>query len=400
MKRILYLFALLTLVCGCNSKPESHSENYTVVVSLDAFRWDYPQIHGTPWLDSIASVGVKSVMKPSFPASTFPNHYTMATGLVPDHHGIVNNSFWDPVTEKEYSMGDRPTRDDPQYYGGEPIWITAETQGVKTGNVYWVGSDIPIKDVLPTYHMNWYDEPRLDYAGRVQETLRLLGLPEEERPRFIMMYCDDPDMMGHEFGPTSIETGIMVHYLDSLMGVLYTGIQALPYADKVNLIITSDHGMTDICPERYYCIEDYVKPEWVEHVEATTPTSFFCKEGCVDLVYNAISVIEHVKVYKHDELPEHLNYGTSERLGEVIAVPDLGWQFAHSVRGTKGAHGYDPEDADMQVIFRACGPDFKVGYENPDKFANVNLYPLFAYLLGIEPVQTDGNLENVKAILK
>lgn len=398
MKRLLFIFALLSLVCACNCN--KHTENYTVIVSLDAFRWDYPQIHGTPWLDSIASVGVKSVMKPSFPASTFPNHYTMATGLVPDHHGIVNNSFWDPVTEKEYSMGDRPTRDNPQYYGGEPIWITAETQGVKTGNVYWVGSDIPIKDVMPTYHMNWYDEPRLEYRERVDETLRLLNLPEEERPRLIMMYCDDPDGMGHEFGPTGIETGIMVHYLDSLMGVLYTGIQALPFADKVNLIITSDHGMTDICDERFYCIDDYIKPEWVEHVEATTPTSVFCKEGCADSVIAAVASLEHVKAYKHGEVPEHFNYGTSERLGEVILVPDLGWQLSHGVRGSLGAHGYDPECPDMQIIFRACGPDFKVGFENPDKFINIDLYPLLAHLLGIKPVQTDGDFARVAPLLK
>jgi predicted AlkP superfamily pyrophosphatase or phosphodiesterase len=200
MRKILWaVIVLAASLSACRQAPVKR--HLTVVVSLDAFRWDFTQIHDAPWLDSIGRAGVQAVMKPSYPSSTFPNHYTLATGLVPDHHGIVNSSFWDSERGVMYAMGDSATRNRPYYYGGEPIWSTAEKQGVTTACVYWVGSDIPIGGVLPTYYKYWYDEPRLDYAGRVQETLRLAALPEEERPSLIMTYFDDPDWAAHNFGP-------------------------------------------------------------------------------------------------------------------------------------------------------------------------------------------------------
>lgn len=396
MKKLFPIIAAVVLAAAC---APSHKENYTVIVSLDAFRWDYPDIYDTPWLDSIARCGVKSTMLPSFPASTFPNHYTIATGLVPDHNGIVNNSFWDEATGKTYSMGDIPTRNDPYYYNGEPIWTTAEKQGVRTANIYWVGSDIPIKGSLPSDYKYWYDEPRLDYAGRADEAVRIMSLPENERPRLLMVYFDDPDATSHEFGATSIEAGIMVHYLDSLMGIMYKGFKALPYGDKINFIVTADHGMTDISPDRFYCMDDYIKPEWCERIVGSIPTSIFCKPGCRDSVLTALAGLEHVRAYKKEEVPAELNYGTSDRLGDVIVIPDIGWQFDSKPRTYSACHGYSPQESDMQVSFRACGPDFKVGFANPDKFVNVDIYPLLAHLLGVKPEPTDGDFDRVKPIL-
>ena len=397
MKKLLVLLPLLALVVSCAKQPRS--DNYTVVVSLDAFRWDYPQIHSTPCLDSIAAVGVSATMKPSFPSSTFPNHYCLATGLVPDHNGIVNSQFWDSETSEEYSMGDIVSRNKPGYYFGEPIWNTAEKQGVKTGCVYWVGSDIPVGGKLPTHYRYWYDEPRLDFAERVDDAVRLLSLPEEERPRLVMVYFDEPDMSGHIYGPTSRETGETVAYLDSLMGDFRSKLLALPYGDKINFIVLSDHGMTDISDERFIKIDDYLKPEWYEHAESINPTNIYSSPGCRDSILNALAGVEHISVWKKEEIPSRLVYGSSHRVGDIVVSPDCGWQFAKSPRGSKGAHGVDPEYPDMQVIFRACGPDFKTGYKAPEKFVNVDVYPLLAHLLGIRPEKTDGKLERVKCLL-
>lgn len=394
MKKIAFLISCALLACSC-----AHQRNYTVIVSLDAFRWDYPDIFETPWLDSIARAGVKATMSPSYPSSTFPNHYTLATGLRPDHHGIVNSSFWDRDNDVMYSMGDSTSRNVASYYGGEPIWTTAQKQGLRTANLYWVGSDIPIKGVLPTSYRYWYDDPRLDYAGRMDETLRLLGLPENERPSLIMTYIDDPDMTTHEFGPESVEGGIMVHYLDSLVGVLYKGIKALPYGDRVNLIVTADHGMTDISDERFVGIGDYVRDEWVEKVVGTNPTSIFCKPGCRDSLLAVLKDVEHIQAWKKEEVPASLVYGSSPMLGDVIVAPDPMWQFAWTRRSAKGAHGFDPEFSDMQVAFRAAGPDFKKGYEKPDVFPNVDIYPLLARLLCIRPEPVDGCIDDVEDML-
>ena len=370
--------------------------NLTIVVSLDAFRWDYPTIYNTPWLDSIAANGVAATMVPSYPSSTFPNHFTLATGLVPDHHGIVNSQFWAPEKGELFSMGDSATRYNPYYFGGEPIWVTAKKQGVKSASIYWVGSDVAIQGLYPDYYLRWDNEPRLTYPQRVEEALRIAKLPESERPSLLMVYFDEPDWTTHHYGPIAQESEAVIEELDSLMGILYRGLKELDYG--VNLIVTSDHGMTEISDEKFISIEQTVNPDWVERIVSTNPTTIFCKEGCRDSLFNQLSKVKHISVWRKEEVPAHLNYGTSNHLGDIIVAPDLGWQFATTPRGLNGAHGYDINEPDMQIIFRACGPDFKRGYTLPHTFSNVDLYSILAELLKIEPAKTDGSLEKVQEL--
>ncbi|MCI6918805.1 ectonucleotide pyrophosphatase/phosphodiesterase [bacterium] len=371
--------------------------NLTIVVSLDAFRWDYPTIYNTPWLDSIAANGVAATMVPSYPSSTFPNHFTLATGLVPDHHGIVNSQFWAPEKGELFSKGDSATRYNPYYFGGEPIWVTAKKQGVKSASIYWVGSDVAIQGLYPDYYLRWDNEPRLTYPQRVDEALRIAKLPESERPSLIMVYFDEPDWTTHHYGPIAEESEAVIEELDSLMGILYRGLKELDYG--VNLIVTSDHGMTEISDEKFISIEQTVNPDWVERIVSTNPTSIFCKEGCRDSLFNQLSKVKHISVWRKEEVPAHLNYGSSNHLGDIIVAPDLGWQFATTPRGLNGAHGYNINEPDMQIIFRACGPDFKRGYTLPHSFSNVDLYSILAELLKIEPAKTDGSLEKVQELL-
>lgn len=390
---------ILALFLVSSAQGAKKSDNYTIIVSLDAFRWDYPQMYSTPNLNKIAQIGVKADrMKPSYPASTFPNHYTLATGLVPNHHGIVNNTFWNKKSGIRYSMGDSATRNNPAYYLGEPIWITAQKQGVKTGNVYWVGSDIAIKNTYPTYYKIYDKKPMISFAARVDTVVSWLNKKEEDRPRLIMLYFSEPDGKGHHFGPKSREVGNEVHYLDSLMGDLIHKIEKLPIASKVNVIITADHGMAEISPDRFVCMKDYLPSRWVEKVDGTNPTSIFTREGCRDSVLMTLRKVSHIKAYKKEEIPASLNYGTSDRIGDVVVCPDCGWQFANAPAPIKGAHGYDPNSPDMQVIFYAYGPDFKKHYKSKG-FINVDIYPLLAYLLGVNPEKTDGDFNRIKGVL-
>jgi len=383
-------------MCACCPR----RDRYVVIVSLDAFRWDYPEMYDTPWLDSIARAGVRAVMMPSYPSSTFPNHYTLATGLVPDHHGIVNSQFWDPERGELYSMGDSLTRYNPVYYGGEPVWNTAERQGVRTASIYWVGSDVAIGGHYPSSYLRWNDAPRLDYAQRAEETVRLLSLPKRQRPRLVMVYFDDPDATSHEFGPDSIESGTVIHYLDSLVGVMYQGVRSLPYGDRINFIVTADHGMTDISDERFIRIDEVLDTTWCERVVSTNPTSIFTRPGCRDSVLAALSEVEHIQAWPRESVPAELQYGSSPHLGDVIVAPDLGWQFAFQPRRLLGAHGYAPQEADMQVFFCASGPDFMEGYVSDETFANTAVYPLLCRLLGVKPAPCDGDLSGVGAMLK
>lgn len=399
MKAMKMLFVLFLIGYTSISIKAQNRDNYTIIVSMDGFRWDYPHLYQAPNLEKIAQRGVKAVMRPSYPASTFPNHYTLITGLVPDHHGIINNSFWDNESNRRYSMGDSITRNDPKYYGGEPIWITAQKQGVKSGVVYWVGSDINIKNTHPDYYKIWSDEPRLGFAQRIDTAIEWLNKPEKERPHLIALYFDEPDAAGHHFGPSSLQTAIAVHSMDSLMGVLVKKIDNLPFANHVNLVIVSDHGMTDVSQDRLINPADYLKPEWYDHIEGTNPTSIYVSDATKqDSIYNALSNVEHINVYRKGQLPAELNYGTNNNAGDLIVVPEIRWQFSFKHKGVPGAHGYEPSEPDMQAIFYAMGPAFKKNQEGKP-FDNTAIYPLLAYLLGINPAPNDGTIDQLKDLL-
>ena len=395
MKRPLLLLTLLLLL----SPLAAGNKHYTVIVSLDGFRWDYVKMYHTPFFDRMAAEGVQAVMTPSFPSKTFPNHYTLATGLYPDHHGIVANSFWHTEKKKLYSMSDSETRNDASFYGGEPIWITAQRQGVKTGNVYWVGSDIAVKGQYPTYYEVYAHTPRLNYAERVAKVLELLKKPETDRPQLIMAYFEDPDHYGHSFSPHSAETRQCITELDALMKQLWEGIQTLPFGKDVNLIVTSDHGMATVSPDRCVSVTQRLKPEWYKRIEGNLPAQIYAEEEYHDSIYQALQGLDHVRVWKKSEIPAYLHYGTNPSVGDIVVVPDLGWLVTDKTDfRVGGAHGFDPTYDDMQVMFRACGPDFKKGYEAP-KFPNVCIYSLLAHLLHITPAPTDGSLDAVRNML-
>lgn len=400
---LLLVLAGTLLLSGCQAAPQ---ETYTVVISLDGFRWDYPDYYEMPFMDSLAAAGVKARMEASFPSSTFPNHYTIATGLVPDHHGLVNNSFWNPETQHGYALSDKESRFDPRYYLGEPIWATAQRQGVPCAAIYWVGSDIAIGGVYPTYYRNWDEQPHWDFEQRVDEIVRLLSLPEEERPRLVMGYFDEPDHHGHVYGPISPETKAMAEEMDALMHSLYLRMKALPYGDRINFIVTGDHGMAEISKDRFIGWYSVLDEAWIDRIVGSIPTSIWVKEGCLDKVLEALADVEHISVWKHGEVPEYLQYGTSDRLGDVIVSPDLGWQFNFAPSKNHGTHGFDPREPDVMVAFRAVGPDFKQGYEAPftegeqSAFHNIDIYPMLCKLLGVEPAPVDGKLERIQNILR
>jgi len=246
-----FLFALYSSPYAQRPTP------YVVMLSMDGFRWDYPDKCPTPNLDRIAETGVKArSLQPAFPSKTFANHYTMATGLYPDHHGIVDNSFYDPATGKHYSISNRQAVEDPSFYGGEPIWVTAEKNGITAASFFWVGSEAPVNGIQPTYWKRYdHDVP---FEQRIDSVIYWLNLPEEMRPHLITWYMDEPDGIGHGEGPYSEKTFRMVAYLDSLLGVFLDKIEALPIASQVNIIVTSDHGMGPVSPDRCIILKEYI----------------------------------------------------------------------------------------------------------------------------------------------
>jgi len=396
----LILSFFIAFFYALNTTAQNQNNHTTVILSLDGFRWDYPTKTATPALNRIARNGTKAVsLIPSFPSKTFPNHYTIATGLVPDHHGLVNNSFYDEELDKPYSLSNKNARFNPVFYGGEPIWITAKKQGVKTASFYWVGTDVD--DMHPDVWKKYNQQT--PFSERIDTIVKWLKLPLAERPRLIMAYYHEPDESGHNYGPDDKRTLKTVREMDQMVGKLYKQINELPNADSINFIIVADHGMGAISSKRNIVLRDYIPQSWPVRIEGGTPNyNFYATGTWKDSAYVALKKAPHIRVWKPAEVPAYLNYGKNPRVGDIIVVADSAWSVSISkpeIESTGGTHGYDPRDTDMHAIFYAVGPDFKQNYVQPS-FQNIHIYPLLAYLLGIQPAKTDGDLKKVIDMLK
>jgi predicted AlkP superfamily pyrophosphatase or phosphodiesterase len=399
--RIFRLVALavftVIIFSACSKLRSERDKPYVVMVSLDAFRWDYDSIYGTPVLDDIARKGVTATrLIPSFPTKTFPNHYTIATGLYPDHHGLVNNSFYAPDLDLVYRIGDRAMVSNGAFYGGEPVWVTARKQGMKSASFYWVGSEAPVQGIQPDYWKPYDDE--VPFGDRVDTVLKWLSMPINKRPHLVTLYFEEPDAVSHGYGPVSPETAAMVRSLDSLIGVLRTGLGKLPNAADINLIVLSDHGMTEVDNSRYNYIFDTLPQRMVKRIYGGNPVwAIEPAEGKSDSLLILLNVQRGMKAWKRNELPVHLHYGTHLRIPEILLVADPGWTagLRPEPRGdTRGDHGYDWRCRDMHSIFYAEGPAFKKGF-SVDTLYNVDIYNIVTGVLGLVPAPNDGNPERI-----
>jgi alkaline phosphatase D len=406
-KRAIYLTILpvifsLIIFSAFVSDKRKPFRNYVVLVSFDGFRWDYDKLYNTPNLNRLALEGVKADrLIPSFPTKTFPNHYTIATGLYPDHHGIIENSFPAADLGLFYRMGDRSAVENPSFYQGEPVWITARKQGVRTASFFWVGSEAPVGGSQPDFWKRY--DGTVSYTARIDTVLKWLAYPPLKRPEFITLYFDEPDLVSHDYGPVSPETGNVVEQLDSLLGVLRTGLSALPFSKRINLIIVSDHGMGPVSPDRYINLKEVVPARMIASVSGGNPVYLINPaEGKRDSVLLLLNSIKGMKAWKKSELPSRWNYGTNRRIPEIVVVADSSWSIgtradASSIKG--GAHGYDISNSDMYSVFYAAGPAFKKNYKFRELY-NVDIYNLICRILDIKPADNDGNTEHIKGMLR
>ena len=376
---------------------QSDKNAYVVLVSMDGFRWDYTRQFNLPNLKQIAKEGVQAKsMRPSYPSKTFPNHYSIVTGLYPDHHGIINNAFYDTALNESFSLSTN-AKNDSRFYGGNPIWNVAEQQGVKTASFFWPGSDTDQK--RPTYYKNYDD--KVPYGTRIDTVIKWLQLPEKERPHLITLYFDEPDHTGHDFGPLSPENKKMVIKMDSIMGQLSSKLNQLAIGKQINLIIVSDHGMTNISNDKKVAVLDYIKPEWLGYKTVINPImSLEAKAGFQDSIALALKKVPHIKFWKSTDVPKRLHYGTNPRVHDFVIEAKKGYSLVskkdQNIKG--GTHGYDNKEKDMHAIFYAKGPAFKVD-KKVGTFQNVSVYPLIAHILGLQIDEVDGKLSDVKTML-
>ena len=376
---------------GVNA-PETLDKPYLVLVSFDGFRQDYLDRYPTPAFDRVAARGVVAdALVPVYPSLTFPAHYSIATGLRPERHGLVGNRFYDPARGDEYNYRDRASVEDGSWYGGEPLWVTAETQGMVAAALLLVGTEADVGGVRPTYWTPYAE--RGSQRERVDRLLGWLALPPERRPHLFTLYFSAVDGAGHRAGPASPAVAEAVGQVDAALGRLLDGIDALPHGDAVSVVLVSDHGMAAASLDAVIDLRAIADLRGVRALVGQPGANLFVAGGAAraravrDDINDGIgggNPLEGARAYLRNEVPAALHYRADPRIGDVVVVADLGVTFDVGRPPPPGMHGWDPRHPDMHGIFLASGPDIRPG-QRIGPIESVHLYPFLARLLRLAP---------------
>jgi predicted AlkP superfamily pyrophosphatase or phosphodiesterase len=400
MKRLL---TFLALAIATRAAPAP-----LVLISLDGFRWDYCALHpaATPNLRRLAREGVTArALIPVYPTNTFPNHYAIVTGLYPSHHGIINNVMFDSRLGEFFHYNQPASTRDGRWWGGEPIWVTAEKQGLRSACYFWPGSEAAIAGIRPTFCKAF--DKSIPFETRLAETIDWLRQPEDKRPGLVTFYIEEANGTGHRYGPDSTELVETVQLIDARIGVLASRLER--EGVTANLVIVSDHGMTPCGPDRVVVLDDYLDLATVQvDFEETTAGLRPLAPGDVSSLMHALAKLPpQAKAYRAEDLPAHFHVDASNpRVPPVWIVPAEGWQVmrrslynALLAMFLKGQHGYDPALPAMRGIFIAHGPAFKTGVVL-EPVENIHLYNLLCAALKLTPAPNDGDDRLVKTALR
>ncbi len=408
--RLRTLLVVVWIACFTACTPVStrhtvESRHPLILISIDGFRADFLARHETPTLAALAADGVRAeAMKPAFPTLTFPNHYTLVTGLYPDHHGIINNRMVDPVTGKVFVYKDPKTIADPSWWGGEPIWVSVEKQGEHAATMFWPGSDVAIDGVLPSEWLPF--NAKMTPDQRVEQLLRWIDEPAPQRATLFTLYFEQVDHAGHGHGPDSTEVAAALQEVDAALAKLIGGLKQRGLFTQTNLVIVSDHGMTATTPALRTYLDDVVSLADVSVVNYGILAGINPNAGkTVEVERALLTPHPHMQCWRKSQVPTRLHYGTNPRIPALLCLAvDGGIITSHDYENggghfSAGEHGYDNDDSRMRALFIAHGPDFRRGLVVPE-FDNVDVYPLLAHLLGIKPQPNDGDYAAVANMVR
>jgi len=411
--QILVLACLLTLSPSVQpqAKPIRDLQPTVILISLDGFRYDYLNLYRPANLNALATEGVRARwMIPSFPSKTFPNHYSIATGLYPQNHGIVENNIYDPVFKAVFTLSDRKEVENSRWWLGEPIWVTAEKQGQRSASVFYPGTEGEIAGTRPTFWKK-YDEGMSNNI-RVDTILSWLDLPRDQRPTFLALYFSDPDDAGHAFGPVSRETKKAVLKVDGEIGRLIAGLKSRGIFSQINLIIVSDHGMATVRWSNAILLDHLFDIKLASRIFWTREiVSIFPKPGKEDEIYQSLKrkLPAPARVYRKAEMPARFHYSQSPRIAPLLVLPAEGWILTNSqefselqakgeTKTSRGGHGYDNQLPSMRAIFIGHGDAFRKG-KVVEPFENIQVYNIMTRILGLKPAPNDGNYRAFKGVL-
>ncbi|SUX47853.1 alkaline phosphatase family protein [Chryseobacterium indoltheticum] len=387
---------------------EAMQKPYVIMISADGFRYDYAKKYNAKNLLKYSREGIRAkAMTPSYPSITFPNHWTLITGLYPSHHGLIDNFFYDYQRKEAYAMSNRQNAEDGTWYGGTPLWSLAEKQGTISASLQWVGSASDAGGLRPTYYYPYHE--KFIPSEKVDKVIKWLELPEDKRPHFISLYFPEVDGAGHHFGPEAKETEIAVHLIDEAIGNLVQKVNQLGLKN-VNFIFVSDHGMIKVDGGNPLEIPAMLfDKKRFDYYNSQTLLRVYVKNSDeVKKVYKELkaSKTDDYEVYLDKKIPKYLHFATKDdqynRIGQILLIPKAPKIFLEKDKRTSvGKHGYNPKIVpEMNATFLAWGSEFKNNLVI-DQFENINVYPLVAEILGlkiIEPI--DGKIKVLKKIVK
>ena len=409
-KNFLYLLISLFLILGLNGCENFDSDRTNterapvLMISVDGLMNEYIERNETPNFDRFLSEGVQAeYMIPVFPTKTFPNHWSLATGLYVENHGIISNSFYDYELDARFSYGAPDGQHDSRWWGGEPIWVTAEKQGKTSVNFFWPGSEATFDGLQST---KW-----VDYDGSIPDSTRIDSIaawfnPEGDvRADFGTLYFSFVDSRGHRYGPNSPEVDEAVIEMDILLGYFMQKLDEVGLSDKINVLLVSDHGMAAQSEDKVVFLDEIINLDDVDMIDWSPVAMIRPDEGKKDEVYTALKENEeNYRVYLKDEIPDRFHFSDHYRIPEIIIIADMGYTITNrenfEERGVvPGMHGFDNMGQEMFTFFAAKGPAFKVN-EVESPVESVNIYELISHLLQIEPAENDGSLDKVRKFLK
>lgn len=410
--RAAALSCLVLLLAACAGalppgQPGGAAPVPLILLSLDGFHPDYLDRGLTPRLQALADAGVRARwLVPSFPSKTFPNHYTVVTGLRPDRHGIVDNSMRDPALGR-FALHDRAAVGDGRWWGGEPLWATARRAGLRSATLFWPGSEAAIGGQRPDRWLPY--DAALSMDDRVDRVLEWLALPPARRPHLVTLYFEAVDTTGHLHGPESAQLDAALAAVDAALGRLLDGLARIGLADAVNLVVVSDHGMAEVEPEHTLMLEDLVDPSLVEIVSLSELLSFNLQPGReAEAEAALLRPRAGLTCHRRGETPAEWRFGSHPRVPAIVCLLEEGWRVRRRESfnpwqdrggGNRGAHGYDPRAPSMRALFVAHGPGL-ARERLVEPFENVHVYALLAALLGVEPVPGDADPAAVAALLR
>ncbi len=392
------------IVAGRINDKDQTKKPYVILISIDGYRSDFTELHDAKFLQSVAKSGVRATyMDPAFPSLTFPNHYSIVTGMYPAHHGLVDNTYFDKATGEEYRMGNKKMVAEGKWYGGTPLWVLAEQQKMLAASFYWVASEAAIQNTRPTYYYIYNEKTTI--GTRIKAVKDWLSLPEDQRPHLITFYFPQVDHDGHEYGINDKHVTAAVQFVDSSINALQKELATLKL--PINYIVVSDHGMINVDN-----VNTMGMPAAIDTAAFKVPWGdalihLYAKDSSkIESTYAALKKDTSISVYKLDETPAYWHSKKNDdkfnRLGDLIVVPHFPKVFNFSKRKTTlGKHGFDNQTVEMRAYFTAWGPAFKKGL-TIEHFENVNVYPLIAHILGLKYDETDidGKFKVLKPILK